>query len=158
MGKKSTIIKSDSEESEKPKEVVTEQIPTKPKKVLSTSQLNTLKKGRELRLAKQTQEKHEKELYLAKVLEEDKKKKVVKQKEPESESEVEIEEIYIKKPKKKIIKKIIVEESSSDEEEEEEIPQLVKEKQFKSQQNKKTIKSVVEPKQQSFKKIFEGFI
>jgi hypothetical protein len=162
MGKKSTIVKSDSEEKDEP---VTEQIPTKPKKILSTSQLNALKKGHELRQANCAKQRQEKELHLASVLEEEKKKKSKKpipqpQPQPESESEVEIEEqiIHVKKPKKKIIKKIIVEDSSSEEQEEEEIPRLVKEKQFKSQQNKKTIKSVVEPKQHSFKKIFDGFI
>ena len=144
MVKKLTI--SDDEAStdnesvieEVPKEVPKEVKVTKPKKVMSEKQLETLRKGRENRKLKIEESKLNKKIEASKLLleQEHKNKKVKKVIKAESESDE--EEVVIiekqRKPRKKV-KKIIIQESESDEEEEEII---VPEKKMKSQRNKKS--------------------
>jgi hypothetical protein len=135
----SEIEKSDYEQVEVPL--------TKPKRQKSAKQLEQFQTAVEKRKANIEKRKYDKKIESAKLLLEHEKKKPLKQEKPkpdpvistdEEQSDSEPEIIVVakkKKPKKKPIK-IQIEESSS---EEEELPKVLKEREFVSQRNKKSV-------------------
>lgn len=124
----------------------------KTKKERSEKQIEAFKKGQEKLKQINAEKKRQKELHLAKVLEEERNKTkpddakpIQKVKKPiiveESDDEPDEEVIIVEKKKKqkKTVKRIIVEETSSESESEPEPEPVRKQKQFKSQQNKKSM-------------------
>jgi hypothetical protein len=152
---KPKITLSDSEESksEKSEELPIEKLTKKgkPKKPRSEKQWEAFKITQEKRRANIEKRNKEKKLELAKALFEEqikekpsnKKQKEIKET-PKVESSEEEVIIVEKRKKPRKPKRIIVEESTSESEEEEEKQELpeIKEKQFKSQRNKKSLISV----------------
>ena len=155
MVKKLTISDNESSSEENVvEEVKKEEVPTKPKKVLSEKQKEALIKGRLKRLEKIDEKKLNQKIEASKfLLEQDHKNKKVKKAKVESDEEVDEEVVIIEKKRKprKTVKRIIVEESESDTDHESPDispePPKIQEKKMKSQRNKKSVITVhSEPK------------
>ena len=163
MVKKLTISDNESSSEESlVEEVKKEEVPTKPKKVLSEKQKEALIKGRLKRLEKIDEKKLNQKIEASKfLLEQDHKNKKVKKTKVESDEEVVEEEVVIiekKRKPRKTVKRIIVEESESETETDHESPDnspeppKIQEKKMKSQRNKKSVIKVhAEPKDEENK-------
>jgi hypothetical protein len=130
------VISIDSVESVEP--VEEKPIIVKEKKTRSQKQIDAFKKTQENRKANIEIKKEEKKIEAAKILLKEPKTKSKPKVIVSSSDDSSDEEVIIVEKRKKIKPKRIIVEESTDEETEEEKPKI-KEKQFKSQQNKKSI-------------------